>query len=289
MSTAPRRLLPPCRRSDCPPRSEPCRRLFCRYHLWLDPVRNRRGDIVDYRETGAFGDTRHTCALRQAAHGPKTLEEIGSILDLSRERVRQIEEETLASLREGDPGCLRALLDAVNDTQADGEPWESHEDECLRCHSPSGEEGEEPTDDTGLPEGADDAEDDDTGSLPWSEPTSTDPRIVAVNQHRIDRATVLAAGARPFWCPHCGRSYPGITLLGTDRRGCPNPRCAARAWGDRARDQNRHRDGIAPEVVAAIVSEYRPGEHGYRTIAKEHGLPVPTVRSLIRRSNKEGR
>lgn len=273
-------------RRECP--KGPCPHVACRFHLWTDRVLDRHGAVIDLRESDAFGKVAHTCVLHEAARGGLTLEQVASVYGLSRERVRQIEADALARLRDADPGVLRELLAAVSDIQSDGEPWEDDDHEPLRCDTATdGESEESTTDDTGVPEGTDDPESDDTGSPPWSEPTSTNPRIAAVNQQRIDRANARAAEARPYWCPHCGRTYPGVTLLGTERRGCPNPRCAARAWGDRARDQNRHREGIAPDVIAAIVSEYRPGEHGYRAIAREHGLPLPTVASILRRSSKE--
>lgn len=273
-------------RRECP--NGPCPHVGCRYHLWTERRLDRRGAVVDLRETAAFGNVDHTCVLNEIACGPLTLEAIGGLFHLSRERVRQIEADALARLRDGDPGVLRELLAAVSDIQSDGEAWEDDDHGCLRCEATDVEAGEESTtDDTGLPEGADEPVTDDTGSLPWSEPTSTDPRVQAVNQQRIERASARAAEARPYWCPHCGRTYPGVTLLGTERRGCPNPRCAARTWGDRAREMNRHREGIAPEVVAAIRDGYRPGEHGYRALAREHGLPVQTVASILRRSHRE--
>lgn len=274
-------------RRECP--QGPCPHVACKFHLWTDRV-VRAGAVVDIRETPLFGDRRHTCVLNEIVRGPLTLEAIGGLFDLSRERVRQIEADALARLRDADPGVLRELLTAVSDIQSDGEAWEDHDHDCMRCEATDAEAGEESTtDDTGVPEGADDPASDDTGSLPWSEPTSTDPRIVTVNQQRIERANARAAEARPYWCPHCGRTYPGVTLLGTERRGCPNPRCAARAWGDRAREQQRHREGIAPEIVAAIRAGYQPGQHGYRALAREHDLPIQTVAGILRRFKEETR
>ncbi len=273
-------------RRECP--NGPCPHVGCRYHLWTERRLDRRGAVVDLRETAVFGNVDHTCILNEIAHGPLTLEAIGGLFELSRERVRQIEADALARLRDADPGVLRELLAAVSDIQSDGEAWEDDDHDCMRCEASDVEAGEESTtDDTGVPEGADESVSDATEPLPWSEPTSTDPRVQTVNQQRIDRANARAAGARPYWCPHCGRTYPGVTLLGTERRGCPNPRCAARAWGDLAREQNRHREGVAPEIVAAIVSDYRPGEHGYRALAREHGLPLPTVASILRRAKED--
>lgn len=274
-------------RRECP--QGPCHHVACRFHLWTDRLLDRDGAVVDLRETAVFGNRQHTCVLREIARGPRTLEAIGSLLDVSRERVRQIEAEALARLRDADPGVLRELLDAVDEIQSDGEPWE--EDDLSAMPEPNVPdacpEDSDATDDTGLPEGADDPTSDDTGSLPWSEPTSTDPRIATVNQQRIDRATARASETRSYWCPYCGRECPGVTINGNQRRTCSNPRCRARAWGDQARDQGRHREGVAPDVVTAILRGYRPGERGYRALAREHGLPVQTVASILRRSHRE--
>lgn len=274
-------------RRECP--QGPCHHVACRFHLWTDRVMDRDGAVVDLRETVLFGNRQHTCVLREIARGAKTLEAIGSLLDVSRERVRQIEAEALARLRDADPGVLRELLDAVSEIQSDGEPWEDDEHDQLRFEATDAEEGQEPTtdDDTGLPDGADDSASDDTGEFPWSEPTSTDPRIATVNQQRIDRATARASETRSYWCPYCGRECPGVTIDGNQRRTCSNPRCRARAWGDQAREQGRRREGVAPDVVNAILRGYRPGEHGYRALAREHGLPLPTVASILRRANRE--
>ncbi len=279
-------------RRECP--RGPCPHVACHYHLWTDRVLDRHGAVIDLRESDAFGKRAHTCVLREAARDGLALEDVAAILGICDERVRQVEESALARLRDADPGVLRGLLDDVSGLQVEGEPWTEESGEqgwsCDDTLPEACDETDLVTDESGAPEGADDPESDDTGSLPWSEPTYTDDDHVDAYknaQRRLQRTTEKASGSMPYWCPHCGRTYPGINLHGATRHGCPNPKCAARAWGDRAREQGRHREGIAPEVVAAIRSEYRPGEHGYRSIAREHGLPVPTVRSLIQRAQKE--
>lgn len=73
----------------------PCEHRQCRYHLahrgyWehqLTPTRD--------------------CALDVANEGPRTLEQVGATLDISGERVRQLEEQALASLRQN--ATLRRL------------------------------------------------------------------------------------------------------------------------------------------------------------------------------------
>lgn len=273
-------------RRECP--SGPCHHVACRYHLWTERCLDRQGGVVDLRETAAWGDPEHTCTLREAERGPKTLQEIGRILDLSRERVRQIEAEVLERLRVTDTGELRETLEAVKEMACEGELWEGDDSAQPEAQGTDESEAEEPAaDDTGVPEGADEPVMDDTSRLPWSEPTYTGEEHTEAYKaalRRLRRASEKAPASQPYWCPYCGRTYPGVSLHrgGKERHGCPKPRCAARAWAARAREQGRHRLEVEHEVIAAIRAEYRPGERGYRALAREHGLPVGTVAKIVR-------
>ncbi|MFY3742456.1 sigma factor-like helix-turn-helix DNA-binding protein [Anaeromyxobacter sp. Red801] len=51
-----------------------------------------------------------TCALDVADRGPLTLDEVGKILGVTRERVRQIEVAALEKLQEAGGRTLRQLL-----------------------------------------------------------------------------------------------------------------------------------------------------------------------------------
>ena len=267
-------------RGDCPPPSEPCPFLECRHHLWFDRV-VENGRVVHVRITHLHGVESRTCSLRFADRGPFTLDQVGRILGLTRERVRQIEAAALQRIRESDAGALREVLSGVNDLDAREETWNADERTSVRAEAANA--GDDPvTDDTGLPEGADELVSDDTGVLPWSEPTSTDPVVLAVNQRRIERAIALADDTPEYRCHYCNKTFPGVRIDGHPRRGCPDPRCAAHAWGDRAREQHRYRQDIPPEVIAAIRAEYRPGVHGYRALAHAHDLPVGTVAKVLR-------
>lgn len=83
----------------------PCAYVSCKYNLALD-VSKRTGaikvnaiDAIDARD-GSL-DVREmpaTCALHVAARGGLTLDEIGDLLSLTRERVRQIETRGLRAL-----------------------------------------------------------------------------------------------------------------------------------------------------------------------------------------------
>ena len=95
-------------RADCEDGQRPCPYAGCRYHLGFE-VR-ASGSLVE-----VFGDTEvwdmsHTCALDEAKV-PRTLDEIGAMLGMTRERIRQIEEEALAKLRELDTLALDDLPD----------------------------------------------------------------------------------------------------------------------------------------------------------------------------------
>lgn len=81
----------PTTRGDCLPggvnESRPCRYRGCRWHL--DRERRWMDRVADFSES---------CALDVADRGGVTLEELGALLGLTRERVRQIEEEAMGKL-----------------------------------------------------------------------------------------------------------------------------------------------------------------------------------------------
>jgi hypothetical protein len=75
---------------DCARVVEPCPRLDCRYHV--------HGDARPCQvEAAPFPTT--TCSLKIAERGGLTLEAVGEILGLTRERVRQIESNGREKLR----------------------------------------------------------------------------------------------------------------------------------------------------------------------------------------------
>ena len=80
---------PPRTRGECPA-SGPCPWVLCRHHLYLD----LEGGSLKLTWAGAeLHELPETCALDVAARGGATLEDIGACLGVTRERVRQIEEE----------------------------------------------------------------------------------------------------------------------------------------------------------------------------------------------------
>ena len=97
----------PRRRSECPSSSTPCPWVLCRHHLWLAQEVDHRGALIrlDRPEIHPLA-MEATCALN-AASEPRTLEEVGDLLGVTRERVRQIELRALEKLKEsGEVGAL---------------------------------------------------------------------------------------------------------------------------------------------------------------------------------------
>lgn len=91
----------PTHRADCLHgafAARPCPYVACKFHLFLE-VNARTGSIkmnFDDREPWELSET---CALDVADRGGVTLEEVGGWLNLTRERVRQLEVHALALLR----------------------------------------------------------------------------------------------------------------------------------------------------------------------------------------------
>ena len=85
-------------RGDCAEMERPCPFVACKYHLYID-VHPVRGSIkVNFPDVEVWEMT-DTCALDIADRGGITLEEVGVIMNLTRERVRQLETQGLARLQ----------------------------------------------------------------------------------------------------------------------------------------------------------------------------------------------
>ncbi len=79
----------PKKRSDCKNGPRPCPWVSCRYNLYLD-VNNETGSIkVNFPDQEPW-ECQHSCALDVAESGELTFEEIGAVMNLTRERIRQI-------------------------------------------------------------------------------------------------------------------------------------------------------------------------------------------------------
>ena len=86
-------------RSECKDMERPCPFVSCKYHLYID-VHPVRGSIKLNVPDVEMWEMPETCALDVADRGGITLEEVGEIMNLTRERVRQVETAGLARLQE---------------------------------------------------------------------------------------------------------------------------------------------------------------------------------------------
>jgi hypothetical protein len=101
----------PVSRADCQGGERPCPFVSCKHHLYLD-VSARTGAIkLNFPDLEVWEMTE-TCALDVADRGGTTLEEVGAIMNLTRERIRQVEVKGLAKLAAlRDMSTLRDYVD----------------------------------------------------------------------------------------------------------------------------------------------------------------------------------
>jgi hypothetical protein len=131
----------PVTRADCANGERPCPFVSCQHHLYLD-VSARTGAIkLNFPDLEVWEMTE-TCALDVADRGGTTLEEVGAIMNLTRERIRQVEVKGLAKLEalkdmvalrdyvdEGPVGKRRLPVLAAPVTKAEDEDEEETEAE----------------------------------------------------------------------------------------------------------------------------------------------------------------
>jgi hypothetical protein len=141
-------------RSECLDGARPCPFVSCKHHLYLD-VSSRTGAIkLNFPDLEVWEMTE-TCALDIADRGGTTLEEVGAIMNLTRERIRQVEVKALAKLDalqdmmalrdyvdEGPVGKRRLpllskkdLVDDDDDRPVDSDD-EDEDDELFRARAP---------------------------------------------------------------------------------------------------------------------------------------------------------
>ena len=97
-------------RTECKDMDRPCPFVSCKYHLYID-VHPVRGSIKLNFPDIEIWEMTETCALDVADRGGITLEEVGEIMNLTRERVRQVETAGLARLQ--DYSAVERLKDYV--------------------------------------------------------------------------------------------------------------------------------------------------------------------------------
>ncbi|WP_437960826.1 sigma factor-like helix-turn-helix DNA-binding protein [Sorangium sp. So ce119] len=98
-------------RAECVDGPRPCPYVSCQHHLYLD-VSARTGAIkLNFPDLEVW-DMNETCALDVADRGGTTLEDVGAIMNLTRERIRQVEVKALAKLEAlKDMMALRDYID----------------------------------------------------------------------------------------------------------------------------------------------------------------------------------
>ncbi len=85
-------------RAECKGHTTPCPWVACKHHLYLD-VNPVTGSIkINFPDLEPW-EMGETCALDVAERGGITLEEVGEIMNLTRERIRQVEVRGLKKLR----------------------------------------------------------------------------------------------------------------------------------------------------------------------------------------------
>lgn len=131
--------LPPTR-GHCAEGSRPCPRASCRHNLFLD-VEAHGAIKVTFPDLEPEEMTE-SCALDVADQGGITLEEVGALLNLTRERVRQLEVRALAKvyaaapeLREqiDRPGRVRLPVFQQTEDDLDGDGDAAYERQCQRA------------------------------------------------------------------------------------------------------------------------------------------------------------
>jgi hypothetical protein len=91
----------PMLRAHCEGAERPCPFVSCKHHLYLD-VNPETGSIkLNFPDIEVWEMTE-TCALDVAERGGVTLEEVGEIMNLTRERIRQLEMSGLSKLHLAD-------------------------------------------------------------------------------------------------------------------------------------------------------------------------------------------
>lgn len=86
----------PLTRQDCADVPRPCPFVSCRHHLYLD-VSPRTGSIKLNFPDLEVEELRESCSLDVAEQGPLGAEELGAVMNLTRERVRQLEQRGLTT------------------------------------------------------------------------------------------------------------------------------------------------------------------------------------------------
>lgn len=94
-------------RGECRTIPRPCPYTSCLHHLYLD-VNEETGAIKFNFPHLEVWEMSETCSLDVADHGGVTLEAVGAIFNLTRERIRQVEVGGLVKIRTNHRHLLKA-------------------------------------------------------------------------------------------------------------------------------------------------------------------------------------
>lgn len=83
-------------RGECADGPRPCPWAACKHHLYLD-IKPETGNVTLNFPDLDPDQLEHSCALDIADDGPVTLERTGELMNVTRERVRQLETSALIS------------------------------------------------------------------------------------------------------------------------------------------------------------------------------------------------
>ena len=108
----------PVTRGDCLPGGmnelRPCPYVSCRYHIASDEfagghvnVRISEAWLDGTSDEGGLDSMEHTCSLDVAELGGHKLDEVGALMGVVRERVRQLESQGLRSIRRNAPQLIK--------------------------------------------------------------------------------------------------------------------------------------------------------------------------------------
>lgn len=97
--TAALRAQRPRTRGECADGPRPCPWVSCRHHLYLDVVGENGSIKRNFPDLEPWQMT-HTCSLDVADLGGRHLEQVAEIMNVTRERVRQVETVTMARIIE---------------------------------------------------------------------------------------------------------------------------------------------------------------------------------------------
>jgi len=112
-------------RGECENDIRPCPWVACKHHLYLD-VNPETGSIkINFPDLEPW-EMSETCALDVADRSGITLEEVGEIMNLTRERIRQVEVRGLLKLKMASAACHRSgsvERSSVSPTSAAWSSW----------------------------------------------------------------------------------------------------------------------------------------------------------------------